>query len=229
MLAAIKGWHKFLVSEGTMTSPTVAVSAPKQPLRLPHAISIPAVTRLLDTAGVGDPPLSLRDRALLELLYATGARVSEVVALDVDAVSWPKDAELAMIPVIGKGNKQRLVPVGSAARGAVDDYVVRARPGLLAKGRGAHALFLNTRGCRMSRQTVWEILQRVAKRADLTEHVTPHTLRHSFATHLLTGGADIRVVQELLGHASVTTTQIYTLVTADQLREVYLISHPRAR
>jgi integrase/recombinase XerD len=251
MLASLKGWHRFFASElafpptaspaptiaGQQTAilnptanpdPTIGVTAPKLPLRLPHAISVESVQKLLDAASVGDPPISTRNRALLELLYSTGARVSEITEMDTDAVRWEKDMSLAMIPVVGKGNKQRLVPVGGFARKAVDDYLVQARPALLAKGQGTHALLLNSRGKRLSRQTVWEIIQTTAHRAKLTEHITPHTLRHSFATHLLTGGADVRVVQELLGHASVTTTQIYTLVTRDQLREVYLTSHPRA-
>ncbi|MCL1800307.1 MAG: site-specific tyrosine recombinase XerD [Promicromonosporaceae bacterium] len=229
LMASVRGWHRFLEQEGTTTAnPTSQVPTPKLPLRLPHALAVDQVQLLLETAGTGDPPESLRNRALLELLYATGARVSEITALDTDTITWGPDSELALIAVVGKGNKERLVPVGGYARGAVDDYLVRARPALLAKGSGTHALFLNTRGRRLSRQSVWEIIQTTAARANLTEHVTPHTLRHSFATHLLQGGADVRVVQELLGHASVTTTQIYTMVTRDQLREVYLTSHPRA-
>jgi integrase/recombinase XerD len=199
------------------------------------------VGRLLEAAGAGEGSVPLRDRALLELLYSTGGRISEVVGLDVDSVGWlgredgdavrPQDA---VVRLLGKGSKERVVPVGSFARDALDAYLVRARPALAAAGGGAGrragtpALFLNTRGARLSRQSAWAVLQAASERAGLTEHVSPHTLRHSFATHLLAGGADVRVVQELLGHASVTTTQIYTMVTPDTLREVYAAAHPRA-
>ncbi|HEV6952305.1 MAG TPA: site-specific tyrosine recombinase XerD [Promicromonospora sp.] len=224
-LAAVRGWHRFAQAEGlTPDDPSAEVRAPTQLRRLPHALSVDDVTALLDAAGTGDGPLPLRDRALLELLYATGARISEIVGLDVDGV-----ADAAVVRLLGKGSKERVVPVGSFARDALQAYLVRARPALAAAGRGTPALFLNTRGARMSRQTAWAALQSAAARAGLTEHVSPHTLRHSFATHLLAGGADVRVVQELLGHASVTTTQIYTMVTPDALREVYAAAHPRAR
>ena len=207
-----------------MDDPSAEVRAPTQLRRLPHALSVDDVGALLDAAGAGEGPLPLRDRALLELLYATGARISEIVGLDVDGVS-----DRTAVRLFGKGSKERAVPVGSFARDALEAYLVRARPALAAAGRGTPALFLNTRGARMSRQTAWAALQSAAARAGLTEHVSPHTLRHSFATHLLSGGADVRVVQELLGHASVTTTQIYTMVTPDALREVYAAAHPRAR
>lgn len=224
-LAAVRGWHRFAQAEGlAVHDPSAEVRAPTQLRRLPHALSVDDVARLLDAAGAGDGPLPLRDRALLELLYATGARISEIVGLDVDGVS-----DSAAVRLLGKGSKERAVPVGSFAREALEAYLVRARPALAAAGRGTPALFLNTRGARMSRQTAWAALQSAAARAGLTEHVSPHTLRHSFATHLLSGGADVRVVQELLGHASVTTTQIYTMVTPDALREVYAAAHPRAR
>lgn len=167
----------------------------------------------------------VRDRALLEVLYGTGARISEAVGLDVDDV----DLEAGSVLLRGKGNKQRIVPLGSYAAEAVDAYRIRARPELAVKGRGTPTLFLNSLGRPLSRQTAWAILQAAAARAGVTAHVSPHTMRHSYATHLLQGGADVRVVQELLGHASVTTTQIYTLVTADSLREVYATSHPRGR
>ena len=169
--------------------------------------------------------LAMRDRALLELLYGTGARISEAVGLDVDDL----DLEDGAVRLRGKGGKERIVPVGSYALAAVQDYLVRARPGLAAVGRGMPAVFLNARGGRLSRQSAWTVLVRAAERAGITAEVSPHTLRHSFATHLLDGGADVRVVQELLGHASVTTTQVYTLVTVDSLREVYATAHPRAR
>jgi integrase/recombinase XerD len=179
-----------------------------------------------------DGPLGLRDRALLELLYGTGARISEAVSLDVDDVARVLDTdpgEPVALRLLGKGRKQRLVPLGSYARAALGNYLVRSRPTLAAQGRGIPALFLNSRGGRLSRQSAWNLVQTAAGRAGISTDVSPHTLRHSYATHLLDGGADVRVVQELLGHASVTTTQIYTLVTVDHLREVYLAAHPRAR
>ncbi|ACZ30590.1 tyrosine recombinase XerD [Xylanimonas cellulosilytica DSM 15894] len=238
-LAAVRGWHRFAHAEGLATQdPAAEVRAPTQLRRLPHALSVDAVTRLLDAAGVGDGPVPLRDRALLELLYSTGGRISEVVGLDVDALGWlgagsaPGDGAgddgPAVVRLHGKGDKQRIVPVGSYAIAALDAYLVRARPALAAAGSGTPALFLNTRGRPLSRQSAWAVLQAASARAGL-ENVSPHTLRHSFATHLLQGGADVRVVQELLGHASVTTTQIYTMVTPDTLREVYAATHPRAR
>jgi integrase/recombinase XerD len=198
------------------------------PRRLPKAISVPDVARLLDAAGVG--PAALRDRALLELLYATGARISEAVGLDVDDLDLAKTSVLNTVRLSGKGGKQRMVPVGSFAAEAVGAYLVRARPALAAASRSGQpspALFLNARGGRLTRQGAWGALRAAAARAGLVE-VSPHVLRHSFATHLLDGGADVRVVQELLGHASVTTTQVYTLVTVEKLREVYASAHPRA-
>ena len=167
----------------------------------------------------------MRDRALLEVLYGTGARISEAVGLDVDDL----DAVDRTVLLRGKGGKERIVPVGSYAVDAVADYLTRARPDLVAAGKGTPALFLNARGGRLSRQSAWTVLVKAAERAGVTTDVSPHTLRHSFATHLLDGGADVRVVQELLGHASVTTTQVYTLVTVDNLREVFATAHPRAR
>jgi integrase/recombinase XerD len=237
-LAAVRGWHRFAQAEGIAADdPSAEVHAPQQLRRLPHALSIDDVARLLEAAGAGEGPVPVRDRALLELLYSTGGRISEVVGLDVDSVGWlgrsPESVDdHPVVRLYGKGGKERVVPVGSYARGALDAYLVRARPALAAGGRGARggtpALFLNTRGARLSRQSAWAVLQAASERAGLTEHVSPHTLRHSFATHLLAGGADVRVVQELLGHASVTTTQIYTMVTPDTLREVYAAAHPRA-
>lgn len=164
----------------------------------------------------------MRDKALLEMLYGTGARVSEVLSLEVDDVT---DTD-GIITVTGKGSKQRIVPLGSHARDALEAYLVRARP-VFATGK-SHALFLNTRGGALSRQSAWTIIKTAADRAGIEKEVSPHTLRHSFATHLLEGGADVRTVQELLGHSSVTTTQIYTHVTADNLREVWQMAHPRA-
>jgi len=225
-LVAVRGLHRFLALEGDADAdPAAAVSPPPAPSRLPKAISVDEVKRLLDAAAVGDTPASLRDAALLEFLYGTGARISEAVGLDLDDV----ESDTGVVRLRGKGGKQRVVPVGSYAGRALAAYLVRGRPHFSAKGTGTPAVFLNARGSRLSRQSAWSILRAAAERADLTGHLSPHTLRHSFATHLLEGGADVRVVQELLGHASVTTTQVYTLVTVQQLREVYAQSHPRAR
>jgi integrase/recombinase XerD len=225
-LVAVRGFHRFLVLEGDVPSdPASAVSPPRPPARLPKAISIDDVERLLAAASLGDSPASLRDRALLEVLYGAGARISEAVGLDIDDI----DAEDGVVRLFGKGSKERLVPLGSYAADALGAYLVRGRPTLASKGKGTAAVFLNQRGGRLSRQSAWTVMRTAADRAQLAGHVSPHTLRHSFATHLLDGGADVRVVQELLGHASVTTTQIYTLVTVQRLREVYAQSHPRAR
>ena len=230
-LIAVRGLHRFLLLEGvTQVDPAREVRPPTVGSRLPKAIRIDEVERLLEAASVGDTPESLRDRALLEVLYATGARVSEAVGLDLDDLPGPDvPEEEAVVRLLGKGGKERLVPLGSFARDAIARYVVRARPALAAKGSGGPALFLNQRGRRLSRQSAWAVIQTAAGRAGLDQHLSPHTLRHSFATHLLDGGADVRVVQELLGHASVTTTQIYTQVTVQRLREVFAESHPRAR
>ncbi|SDM59387.1 integrase/recombinase XerD [Actinomyces ruminicola] len=235
-VTAVRGWHKFLHAEGvTDADPSAAVRPPQVGRRLPKALTVDEVRRLLESAGTDDSPVSLRDRALLELLYATGARISEAVGLVVDDL----DSNSGCLRLFGKGRKERIVPMGQYAWEALDAYLVRGRPVLAAKGRGAPEVFLNTLGRPLSRQSAWAVLQRAAQRAALTgaadtagdddRHISPHTLRHSFATHLLAGGADVRVVQEMLGHASVTTTQIYTKVTVDHLREVYATSHPRAR
>jgi integrase/recombinase XerD len=228
-VVAIRGWHRFCVPEGLAASdPARDVRPPAQPRRLPKALSVEDVTRLLEHGVLGDGPVPLRDRALLELLYSTGARISEAVGLDVDDLDL--DPGHGAVRLFGKGSKERVVPVGSYAAAAVEAYLVRARPALATAGRGTPALFLNARGARLTRQSAWAVLRTAARRAGLpsADHVSPHTLRHSFATHLLQGGADVRVVQELLGHASVTTTQIYTMVTPDLLREVYVANHPRA-
>jgi integrase/recombinase XerD len=223
-LAAVRGLHRFAVHDGLVVEDVArAVTPPALPKRLPKALSIDQVEQLL--AGCpGDGPGALRDRALLELLYSTGARISEAVGLDVDDL----DPRQRTVLLRGKGGKQRIVPVGRPALAAVYAYAVRARPALAARGRGTPALLLNARGGRLSRQSAWHALQQAAEMAGLATAVSPHTLRHCFATHLLAGGADVRVVQELLGHASVSTTQIYTQVTVDTLREVYATSHPRA-
>ena len=229
-VVAARGLHRFWLLEGLVpTDVAHDVRPPAQPRRLPKALPVEQVERLLDASGLGDGPAALRDRALLELLYATGARISEAVGADVDDLDLAPGH--AWIRVLGKGSKERVVPVGRFAAAALEAYLVRARPALAAAGRGTPAVFLNARGARLSRQSAWSVLRAAADRAGLptAAHVSPHTLRHSFATHLLAGGADVRVVQELLGHASVTTTQIYTLVTPETLREVYAASHPRAR
>ncbi|NYD79438.1 site-specific tyrosine recombinase XerD [Arthrobacter cupressi] len=228
-VVAVRGLHKFWALEGTTTAdPASDVHPPMPGKRLPKAITVDEVTRILEAAGT-DTATGLRDRALLEFLYSTGARISEAVGLDVDDVSLENDSDgPAIVRLFGKGSKERLVPLGSYGARAVGSYLVRGRPALAAKGKGTPALFLNARGGRISRQSAWTILKTAADKANITKDVSPHTLRHSFATHLLEGGADVRVVQELLGHASVTTTQVYTLVTADTLREVYAAAHPRA-
>ncbi len=227
IVVAVRMLHAFALDEGLIAeNPARDVTPPAPPKRLPKALGVDEVRRLLE-APDRDDAVGLRDAVLLEVLYGTGARVSEVCALDVDdattALSQP-DPELRLF---GKGSKERVVPLGSFARDAIDAYLVRARPALL-KGRACPALLLNQQGRRLSRQSAWAVISRAAKAAGLSGDVSPHSLRHSFATHLLDGGADVRVVQELLGHASVATTQIYTLVTIDTLREVYLASHPRA-
>jgi len=225
-LVAVRGFHRFLALEGaTQTDPAVGVAPPTVPKRLPKAISINDVERLLSAAGLGDTPAALRDRAMLEVLYGAGARISEAVGLDLDDI----DLEKGSVRLFGKGSKERVVPLGSYAREAVMAYTTRARPSLALRGKGTPALLLNQRGGRLSRQGAWAAIHAAAQRAGLGDKVSPHTLRHSFATHLLDGGADVRVVQELLGHASVTTTQIYTLVTVQRLREAYAGAHPRAR
>jgi integrase/recombinase XerD len=225
-VVAVRGLHRFAERDGIVAADVArAVRPPVPPRRLPKAISVDQVERLLEAAGFDQTPLALRDRALLELLYGTGARISEAVGLDLDDL----ERGTAAVTLQGKGGRQRIVPIGSYALRAVDDYLVRARPALAAAGRGAPRVFLNARGGPLSRQSAWVILRSAAEKAGLAATISPHTLRHSFATHLLDGGADVRVVQELLGHASVTTTQIYTLVTVDRLREVYATAHPRAR
>jgi integrase/recombinase XerD len=226
-VVAVRGLHAFALSEGISESdPAKSVRPPQPPRRLPHAISVPDVARLLQIAG--DSPAQRRDRALLELLYGTGARISEALDLDVDDIELT--GQVATVRLTGKGDKQRIVPIGSYACRALDAYLVQARPALAAGARAgspSRAVFLNARGGRLTRQGAWGALRAAAAKAGL-EEISPHMLRHSFATHLLDGGADVRVVQELLGHASVSTTQVYTLVTVDKLREVYAAAHPRA-
>jgi integrase/recombinase XerD len=223
---AVRGMHAFAVAQGlTDADPAREVTPPTPPKRLPKAIAVAEVERLL--AVPGDDPRALRDRALLEFLYGTGARISEATGLDIDELRLDEDP---VVRLAGKGGKQRVVPVGSYAVRALETYLVRARPALAAASKRrsvSPAVFLNARGGRLTRQGAWGVLHAAAARTGLAD-VSPHTMRHSFATHMLDGGADIRVVQELLGHASVATTQIYTLITVDRLREVYASSHPRA-
>jgi integrase/recombinase XerD len=233
VLSGVRGFHRYLMIEGVTPNDNAArVKPPKPPRRLPKAITVHQIDLLLNSSGpeatdedaMAIDPIKVRDRAILELLYATGARVSEVVSLDIDDLVDP-----TMVRLFGKGSKERIVPVGSYAQRAVEAYLVRVRPVLAKLGKGTPAVFLNQRGSRLSRQSVWQIITDAAAAANLGAEVSPHTLRHSFATHLLEGGADVRVVQELLGHSSVATTQIYTLITVDALREVYSTAHPRAR
>lgn len=240
-LSTVRGMHRFLFEEGDLQAHAArGVRTPKPGLRLPKALSIEQVEALL-AATTGDGLVELRDRALLELLYASGARISEVTSLDLDDLlaatgegdAWTEPmqalADGGLLRVTGKGSRQRIVPYGSYAGRALSAYLVRARPAMVAAGRGTPALFVGPRGGRLSRQSAWLAIRAAAERAKIKGDVSPHTLRHSFATHLLAGGADVRSVQELLGHSSVTTTQIYTHVTADTLREHYLSAHPRAR
>lgn len=274
-LIAVRGLHRFLLLEGrTPSDPATDISPPTTGRRLPKALTLAQVEAVIAATGDGATPQSLRDRALVELLYGTGARIGEAVALDVDdvhvvaavdsadlgggvaggagsageltgaAATEPREAPGDVVRLVGKGGRHRIVPLGSYARAAIDAYLVRGRPALAAaargsgRGSGGPALFLGARGGRLSRQSAWHVIARAAAVAQasgapgtegLTELVSPHVFRHSYATHVLEGGADVRVVQELLGHASVTTTQIYTHVTAQQLREVYAQAHPRAR
>ena len=233
VLAGVRGLHKFWLLENiTPGDVAAAVKPPKSPRNLPKAITVEQIEKLLAAAGP-DPsdenamaadPVRVRDRAMLELLYATGARISELINLDLDDLVDP-----TLVRLFGKGSKERIVPVGGYAQRALDAYLVRTRPTLVGQGKGTPALFLNQRGGRLSRQSAWQIISEAARVAEIPGEISPHTFRHSFATHLLEGGADVRVVQELLGHSSVATTQIYTLVTVDKLREIYGTAHPRAR
>ena len=232
-IVAVRGFHRFAVREGNVDADTARAIRPPTPARrLPKAIAVEDVERLLEAAGAQGSPRAQRDRALLELLYGTGARISEAVGLDIDDI----DVDAGMVRLFGKGSKDRMVPLGSYAKSALERYLALGRPALAVGAPSSRtvrdsraAVFLNARGGRLSRQSAWTVLRTAATRAGLTAGISPHTLRHSFATHLLDGGADVRVVQELLGHASVTTTQIYTMVTVERLREVYASAHPRAR
>lgn len=225
-VVSVRSFHRFVAREAmTPTDPARHVHPPAIPRRLPKALAYEEVLALIENSGDVGTSTGLRDRALVEFLYGTGTRISEVVGLDVDEV----DLETLTVIVTGKGSKQRILPLGEVAAISIDAYLVRGRPALAAKGRGTARLFLNSLGRPLSRQSAYKVVTDAADRAGLTAAIGPHTLRHSFATHLIERGADVRVVQELLGHASVTTTQIYTMVTVDTLREVYATSHPRAR
>lgn len=230
-ISAVKGFYRYLALENGLANPTTEISSAKLPRKLPKALTIDEVTRLIESADREGDPISLRDKAILELLYSTGARVSEIIGLNVAdfSLSSTSDGDVHIVKVKGKGSKERLVPLGKFAVGAVDNYLTRVRPALAAKNsKSEGALFLNSRGKRLSRQSAWQVVLDAACATGLNGKVSPHVLRHSFATHLLDGGADIRVVQELLGHSSVTTTQIYTLITIDKVREAYSTAHPRA-
>ena len=226
-VVSIRNAVAFTCKEAHAPNPISGVKPPKSALRLPKSLTIKEITDLIDATKRGDDAHSLRATAIVELLYGTGARISEIVSLNLSDVMKIDGGEVFSVRLEGKGGKTRVVPLGGFAQRALDQYLVRVRPGLLRKER--QALFLNDRGTRLSRQTMWKIVSDAAQSADLTISVSPHALRHSYATHLLEGGADIRVVQELLGHSSVTTTQIYTLVTIDRIREEYALAHPRAR
>jgi len=233
VLSTLRSFYGYLEREHEVHNPMKDVESRKIPLRLPKALTVSEITQLIEASFNEDNVISLRDKAILELLYSTGARVSEIVGINLNDISMMKSesSEVRVIKLRGKGSKERIVPMGSFSVKALDDYLVRVRPNLLARNskNKSDALFLNQRGSRISRQSAWQIVVDSAKRCGLSEGISPHVFRHSFATHLLDGGADIRVVQELLGHASVTTTQIYTLITIDKIRESYSLAHPRAR
>ncbi len=231
-LSSIKGFYKYCAVEYQTFNPLVDFAQFKVSRKLPKALSVEEVMRLISTAENPADPTSLRDRAILELLYGTGARVAELVSIDISDISTEilDGEEIRILKLRGKGSKERLVPIGRFAMEAIENYLVRLRPGLLARNsHNERALFLNSRGGRLTRQSAWNTVVKASRASGLEGRVSPHVFRHSYATHLLDGGADIRVVQELLGHASVTTTQIYTLVTIDKVRESYSLAHPRAK
>lgn len=231
-LSALKGFYQYCEREYHIDNPSRESNSHRLARKLPKALTVDEVSRLIASGYQEGDISSYRNCALLELLYSTGARVSELINLTVSDVAktMTSDGEVPVIRVRGKGSKERLVPLGSFALKAIEDYLTRTRPTYASKNsQSENALFLNQRGKRLSRQSAWQIVLDAAEKSNLTGKVSPHVLRHSFATHLLDGGADIRVVQELLGHSSVTTTQIYTLVTIDKVREAYSTAHPRAR
>ena len=230
--STLRSFFKHLQQEYEIADPTLEISATKSARRLPKALTYDQIMSMINAALRESDPITLRDQAMLELLYSSGARVSELIGINMNDLSTVNSdgGEITTLKLRGKGSKERIVPLGSFATAAIENYCVRVRPGLLAKNpKNNSALFLNSRGGRISRQSAWQMVLDAASAAGITEHVSPHVFRHSYATHLLDGGADIRVVQELLGHASVTTTQIYTLITIDKVRESYSMAHPRAK
>ena len=230
--STLRSFFRHLQQEYGFSDPTLEIVPSKSARRLPKALTISQMLSLIDAAYKASDPITLRDQAMLELLYSSGARVSELIGINLNDLSTvqTEDGQITTLKLRGKGSKERIVPLGSFASTAIDNYCIRIRPGLLAKNpKNNSALFLNSRGGRISRQSAWQMVLEAADTAGITEHVSPHVFRHSYATHLLDGGADIRVVQELLGHASVTTTQIYTLITIDKVRESYSMAHPRAK
>jgi integrase/recombinase XerD len=230
--STLRSFFKHLQQEYGYADPTLEISPKKSARRLPKALTIAQIVSMIEAAQRDGQPITARDQAMLELLYSSGARVSELIGINVNDLSSIEtdDGKITTLKLRGKGSKERIVPLGSFASKAIDNYMVRVRPDLAAKNvKTTAALFLNSRGSRISRQSAWQMVLDAAQAAGITEHVSPHVFRHSYATHLLDGGADIRVVQELLGHASVTTTQIYTLITIDKVRESYSMAHPRAK
>ena len=230
--STLRSFFKHLQQEYGYADPTLEIATKKSARRLPKALSISQIVSMIDSAHRDGQPVTIRDQAMLELLYSSGARVSELIGINLNDLSSieTNDGVITILKLRGKGAKERIVPLGSFATQAIDNYLTRVRPDLAARSsKSASALFLNSRGSRISRQSAWQMVLDAADAAGVTEHVSPHVFRHSYATHLLDGGADIRVVQELLGHASVTTTQIYTLITIDKVRESYSMAHPRAK
>lgn len=230
--STLRSFFKHLQIEYGLANPALEMESIPTARRLPKALTITQIVGLIDAAYRPGEPITLRDQAMLEILYSSGARVSELIGINIGDLNTvtSDDSVITTLKLRGKGSKERIVPLGSFATQSVQNYLVRVRPDLLSKNtKGNSALFLNTRGSRISRQSAWQIVLDSAKAAGISEHVSPHVFRHSYATHLLDGGADIRVVQELLGHASVTTTQIYTLITIDKIRESYSMAHPRAK
>jgi len=230
--STLRSFFKHLQQEYGYADPTLEISPKKSPRRLPKALTIGQIVSMIDAAFREGQPITVRDQAMLELLYSSGARVSELIGINLNDLSTIEtdDGIITTLKLRGKGSKERIVPLGTFATKAIENYMVRVRPDLAAKSsKTTSALFLNSRGSRISRQSAWQMVLDAADAASVTEHVSPHVFRHSYATHLLDGGADIRVVQELLGHASVTTTQIYTLITIDKVRESYSMAHPRAK
>ena len=230
--STLRSFFKHLQQEYGYADPTLEISPKKSARRLPKALTIAQIVSMIDAALRDGQPITVRDQAMLELLYSSGARVSELIGINMNDLSTIEtdDGVITTLKLRGKGSKERIVPLGSFAAKAIENYMVRVRPDLAAKSpKTTSALFLNSRGSRITRQSAWQMVLDAAEAAGVTEHVSPHVFRHSYATHLLDGGADIRVVQELLGHASVTTTQIYTLITIDKVRESYSMAHPRAK